>query len=86
MKCQIQWIDTETGKPTPDDNDAVAMAHAHKALWSLPCGGIGNRVIGYSQEIHQSFPICAHHLARMKPEWNGWSVTPLETEGKERSQ
>ena len=86
MKCQIQWIDPETGKRTPDDNDAVAMAHAHKAEWLLPNGGITNRIVGYSETVERSFPICAHHLAmaqemaldraRLGPR-PGWSFTPL---------
>jgi hypothetical protein len=28
MMCRIQWIDLETGRATPDHNDAVALAQA----------------------------------------------------------
>jgi hypothetical protein len=80
MKCQIQRID-EKGKPTSDDNDAVMIAHAHEPKWSLPCGGLGNKIIGYSAEIRDSFPICAAHYARvthtMRFPAGGWSFSGI---------
>jgi hypothetical protein len=76
MKCKIQWID-DRGQPTPDDNEAVAIAHYHKAIWLLPSGGPGNKIIDYSDEIKVSFPICQEHLDKMKPSWKGWSVSSL---------
>jgi len=84
MKCQIQWIDEMTGRQTPDENEAVAMANIHKTVWSLPCGGPGNYLVGYTDEINQSLPICAHHMAQLERgkaldayQWRGWSVSPL---------
>jgi len=82
MRCVIQWVDQD-GKPTPDANDAVMMAHYHRPKWSLPCGGPGNQIIGYHEEIERSFPICEEHLARVTPDlrWprGGWTFAPLET-------
>lgn len=77
MNCQIKWID-KNGKSTADENQAVAMAHFHKPLWLHPHGGIDNRVVGYSPEIQDSFPICQEHLATVTPHFQGWSFTPLE--------
>lgn len=79
-KCRIQWISDE-GKPTPDNNAAVMIAHSHEPIWSMPCGGIGDKIIGYSERIHDSFPICANHYSRVTPEmlWphGGWSFTKV---------
>ena len=66
MQCQIQWID-DNGKPTPDDNDAIMMAHSHKPKWLLSSGGPGNKQVGYEEEIQQSFPICEKHYASVSP-------------------
>lgn len=77
MKCAIQWIDKQ-GNSTPDDNPAVAMAHFHKPIWALPCGGPGNKIIGYSDEIERSFPICQAHLDRVDATFKGWSFTLLD--------
>jgi hypothetical protein len=78
MKCKIQWID-DKGKPTPDENDAVMMAHYHTPIWGVP--GPNNRIIGYSEEIQESFPICAEHYARVaysfRPPVGGWTFTPI---------
>lgn len=78
--CKIEWVSDE-GKPTPDNNPAVMMAHSHEPIWSMPCGGIGNQVIGYSDKIRSSFPICSAHYERVTPEmvWphGGWSFTTL---------
>ena len=80
MKCTIQWIDEE-GKPTPDQNDAVMMAHYHRPKWSLPGGGPGNTITGYHEEIERSFPICKEHYSRVTPKlrWpvGGWSFEPI---------
>jgi hypothetical protein len=80
MKCTIQWIDRH-GKPTPDDHEAVAMAHFHTPVWSHPCGHEHNRIVGHKPEIQQSFPICAEHLAQAQEkekDFRAWSFTPLE--------
>lgn len=81
MKCVIQWIDEE-GKPTPDSNDAVMMAHYHRPRWSLPGGGPGNTIIGYEEEIERSFPMCKEHYDRhVTPKllWplGGWSFEAI---------
>lgn len=77
MKCQVRWIN-ERGQSTPDDNDAVMMAHFH----------IANRVMGYadvlsySDEIQESFPICAEHYSRVDASFRfprgGWTFTPIK--------
>jgi hypothetical protein len=77
MKCQIRWID-EKGKPTPDENDAVAMAHFHKPIWSVPTGAPDNRIMGYSDEIQESFPICQAHLDMVKLNFVAWTFTPIQ--------
>ncbi len=78
--CKTQWISDE-GKPTPDNNPAVMMAHYHEPIWSMPGGGIGNKITRHSDKIRDSFPICADHYARVTPEmlWprGGWSFTNL---------
>ena len=85
MKCEIQWIGLD-GKPTPDNNEAVAIANAHEIIWSHPEGNINNRIVGYSDKIRGSFPICADHLPQLirlinNPErgktGRGWSISPL---------
>lgn len=82
MKCEIKWIDSQTGRPTPDENEAVGIAHHHESIWALPCGGLGNRIVGYNPDaIRRSFPICAAHMASATRERldmrNGWSFTAL---------
>lgn len=80
MKCQIQWID-EDGRRTPDDNEAVAMAHVHRSIWAFPNGDPANHIVGYAEDIANSYPICAEHLKRLKSPWGtpirGWSSTPI---------
>ena len=83
MKCEIKWIDKD-GRPTPDENEAVGYAHSHESIWSMPCGGINNKIVGYNPRvIRQSFPICAAHLAQAPRRLHlenggGWSFTPLK--------
>lgn len=80
MKCQIRWIGLD-GKPTPDQNDAVAIAHYHEAIWKCPTGCIDNRIVGWTEKIAQSFPICADHLPQLRGLiGRGWSVSPLPKE------
>ena len=82
MKCEIKWVD-ECGRPTPDENEAVGYAHSHESIWSMPCGGINNKIVGYNPHvIRQSFPVCAEHMAeaerqRLSLANGGWSFTPL---------
>ena len=87
MQCQIQWVDSQ-GNATPDSNDAVAMAHHHEAIWSLPCGGPSNHIVGYSDKISASFPICQMHLDQAKKEklnlnHGGWSFGPISQDDRE---
>lgn len=81
-KCQVRWIDSK-GQLTPDTNNAVMMAHFHEPIWQLPAGGPGNHIVGYSDVIRESFPICAVHYARVdasfRPPRGGWTFTPIET-------
>lgn len=82
MKCQVQWIDPKTGKFTPDDNEAVMMAHFHEPIWGTP--GPDNSIKGYSDKIQDSFPICAEHYARVdrhfRPPLGGWTFEPISDE------
>lgn len=86
ITCEIKWIDNN-GQPTPDQNEAIMMAHFHEIVWSLPCGGPGNKEIGYNEKIAQSIPICAAHYAQVTPGMHfpegGWSFTPLELTANE---
>lgn len=76
MKCQIEWVDS-LGHPTPDDNDAVALALAHEAIWAFPEGHPNNRIIGYAG-VRKVFPICQAHLERVTPEISKcWTFVPL---------
>ena len=85
MKCEIQWIGRD-GRPTPDENEAVAMAHHHEAIWLIPAGGLDNRIAGYNPDVIQgSFPICAEHLAwaedrRARMAASGWTFTSIAIE------
>jgi hypothetical protein len=86
MKCQVQWINTQ-GKHTPDDNDAVMMAHFHEPIWGTP--GPNNRIQGYG-DIRESFPICAEHYAMVDASFRlprgGWTFTPIESSVVRASQ
>lgn len=79
MKCTIKWID-ETGKFTPDDNEAIGFA----TCITTDKDGVG--------EHSKPYPICAEHLKRLHPHhvaWSGteheattkWIFTPLAKEG-----
>lgn len=79
MKCQVKWID-EHGQPTPDENDAVMIAHFHEPLRSLASYS-SNLIVSYSEAIQSSFPICAAHYARVDASYRfprgGWTFTPI---------
>jgi hypothetical protein len=77
MKCQIQWVNKQ-GNPTPDENEAVAIAHFHKPIWALPGGGPGNHIVGYSEEIEREFLICQEHLDAVGPDFKAWSFSPIK--------
>ena len=67
MKCKIQWISAESGwKPTPDDNDAVALVTCDHST--------GAGVYSYLRV----YPICAEHLAQLHPNWIRVEVEGLE--------
>jgi hypothetical protein len=74
MKCKIQWVNSEG--PTPDENEAVMIAHFHKPLMMFPASV-------YGEEIQESFPICQNHYERVEPRFRlenggGWTFTPIE--------
>lgn len=50
MKCKIQWVDMKTGKPTPDENEAVCLA---VSTFKYPNEREPTRV--------SKFPCCAAH-------------------------
>lgn len=78
MKCQIQWIDSN-GKPTPDTNDAVMIAHFHVPVHEYGTG----KILSYKDDIQGSYPICAEHYAQVTYKLllpiGGWSFTPIES-------
>ncbi len=55
--CKIQWIDKDTGKPTPDTNESVGYARCT----GYPCKDNPS----YVAPTSKWFPICAEHLARL---------------------
>jgi hypothetical protein len=61
-KCKIQWID-RNGTPTPDDNDAVAMATCYDPST-------------FGKEGSESFPICLAH-AEQAISLEHWKLSPL---------
>jgi hypothetical protein len=64
MKCAIQWID-DAGKPTPDDNNAVAL---------IQCMGYGFADNpSYKPTPSKIFPCCAKHLIEM-PQDGVWRI------------
>lgn len=83
MKCQVGWIDAK-GKSTFDENEAVMMAHYHEPIWKTPTGSPDNCIVGYSETIRESYPICAEHYRmvtyQFRPPVGGWTFTPIEKE------
>jgi hypothetical protein len=60
MKCKIQWVCAESGwRPTPDDNEAVALVTCDHIMRGMPPPGGKVRV----------YPICKDHLAKMGEGW-----------------
>jgi hypothetical protein len=66
MQCVIQWID-ETGMPTPDNNQAVAIVT--RMSWTE------KREDGDCVYTLHSYPICQEHLKRLPIKH--WSIIPL---------
>jgi hypothetical protein len=60
-KCSCQWIDS-TGTPTPDDNEAIALAVCHDPR-------------SFGEKGSEPFPICEAH-AKLKGEF--WKLYPLD--------
>lgn len=79
MKCQAQWVDAN-GKPTPDENEAVAMGHVHKMATPM---SLDPRVQPtYLDEVVKSLPVCAEHMKQVKYNWRygsggAWTFTDL---------
>lgn len=61
MKCSCQWIDA-VGNPTPDDNEAIAMAVCHDPR-------------SFGEKGSDPFPICLEH-AKRKGEF--WKIVPFQ--------
>jgi hypothetical protein len=77
MKCRIQWID-EAGKPTPDDNEAVATVY-RESYTELIYG----RKVPFEASEH--FPICQNHLDRFhkdRLDSKHWKLIPLNCEAE----
>lgn len=72
-KCAIQWID-KSGKPTPDENDAIGYVYVEKHEYILH-GEVKVR------KRSESFPICANHVLRLPIAH--WKFYPYHT--KEQS-
>lgn len=66
LKCACQWIDSK-GEPTPDHNDAIAMAVCYD-----PSDFGGGPIHG--EKGSEPFPICEEH-ASQKSKW--WKLLPL---------
>lgn len=73
-KCRIQWVD-KTGKPTPDDNEAVATVYREAYQEMMPISG---RIASFEET--EKFPICKNHLERLKDHgMERWHVDKLES-------
>lgn len=78
MKCKIQWL-SKQGQPTPDENEAVAMAHIHH----MEEESMLERSVRYKSTICASIPICQQHLDTVTytmhyANGGGWEFTPLD--------
>jgi hypothetical protein len=89
MKCKIQWVNSQTGCTTPDDNDAVALAQAFdprvpgtdKWEWIINTPFVlVDRVKQYTVDANAvmteegwSLPICAKHIRKM-PFWRYFAL------------
>ncbi len=60
MKCTCKWID-KYGKPTPDNNEAIAMAVCYDP-------------ISFGEKGSDPFPICEEHALRRS---RYWKLLPL---------
>lgn len=75
--CQIQWID-ETGKPTPDSNEAIGYCYreAYRHVHSM-------YPLGYADfERTRNYGICAEHLEQFRQERldrEHWVFVPYQT-------
>jgi hypothetical protein len=58
--CEIQWIDMQTCKPTPDTNPAIGFCTCPSAD-----EGRGTKRV---------FAICADHAKRLPKSWMFWGV------------
>lgn len=75
MRCKIQWISNETGKATPDENEAVGYVYreAYDIQYPTAIGGC----IHYEET--ERFPICRLHAAQLTQEgMEHWHFVPLE--------
>ena len=68
FKCQCSWID-QYNRPTPDRNDAVALASNHDPR-------------SFQENGSAAFPICEEHARRRKPN-SFWKLLPLPNETAE---
>jgi hypothetical protein len=82
MKCAIQWIDPITKLPTPDDNEAIALAKGSSAIWKYDQTinkFVLNPETDLVAEIEQTtgIPICLAHAERALKELPFWFLFPL---------
>jgi hypothetical protein len=80
--CKIQWVDEQTGKPTPDTNPAIGIAY-REAYTSQHNGR------GVKHERSADYPICAEHRARMAADeaadpvgMRDWRFVPFATDAE----
>jgi hypothetical protein len=68
--CEIQWIDVKTGRPTPDENEAVAMVRVKGHVENFRFGDVA----GSAHYVPTSrwYPICSEHLKRLNDAGMHW--------------
>lgn len=66
-KCQIRWVEYNTGQPTPDDNIAIGTVYYTRGY--------------FKHEQSQRFSICAEHAKRLTERgMEHWVFEPLPDE------
>lgn len=67
VKCECKWLDLKTGLPTPDENDAIALAVCYDP-------------VSFGETGSKPFPVCEEH-AKMRATWERgrehWKFLPL---------
>lgn len=78
MRCAIKWIDLSTGKSTPDNNEAIALAQCLEPR--IPSRDPSKRMWDIDPDKTPSdwYPICDDHIRIMNDrKMIFWSLIPL---------